>query len=754
MAEDFSRAVDDGLKLAKRIYFGKDRAVAPPKPPMSMEKSPKGYLPTAPMVYAVIFNPGIVDNPDMPSYQPYVHGGCDPPALIPLQMNGIELEADCYLDTAFIRVNGSWRVHCVMSSRACDCRIAIPMGEQGSILGVEVSVRRKSYSTQLVALEDNNAKENAIRAEDGGFLTPNIFTLNIPEIDGGSILSIQISWSQKILRHNGEFSLNVPFTFPDFVVPAGKRMSKREKIQVNVNEGTGSELVCKTISHPLKQVRRHAGSMGFSYDSEVLSWSKTDFNFSYAVASGHMNGCVLLESASVDDFDQREMFSICLSPGNLQSREVFRKDIVFVIDISGSMRGKLLDDTKDALSTAVSKLDQNDSFNIIAFNGESYLFSKSVELATKGAVERAIEWINMNFVAGGSTDILSPLSMAIEMLSGAQNSVPIIFLVTDGTVEDERQICDMVKKHMINGETICPRLYTFGIGPYCNHYFLRMLAMISRGQYDAALDVDVVGPRMLKLYDKASSLILANITIDVFDDLDDVEVYPFHIPDLSSEGPLIISGRYKGNFAETLKAKGVLADLSNFEIEMKIQNAKDIPIHRISAREQIEYLTAQAWLSQNKQIEQKVAHLSLQTGFISEYTRMTIRENDMLKKAKESGGRKEKKSHPKKGAGQRVILLQNLGIGFGNLTATAENICPGSEDTKLPDAAEVFVRAATNCCSSLCNDCCCMCCIHVCSRMNNQLATALTQLCIGLGCFSCLSCCSDACCSACAGQDE
>jgi hypothetical protein len=50
------------------------------------------------------------------------------------------------------------------------------------------------------------------------------------------------------------------------------------------------------------------------------------------------------------------------------------------------------------------------------------------------------------------------------MLSGARSSVPIIFLVTDGTVEDERQICATVKNHMINGDSICPRIYTFGIG--------------------------------------------------------------------------------------------------------------------------------------------------------------------------------------------------------------------------------------------------------------------------------------------------
>lgn len=130
MAESFAAAVEDGIKLSKRVYFGKDRAVAPPKPPTTMDKSPRALLPTSPMVYAVINDPGIVDNPDMPSYQPHVYGKCDPPALIPLQMNEIELEVDCYLDTAFITISGVWRLHCVKGSRSCDCRVAIPMGEE------------------------------------------------------------------------------------------------------------------------------------------------------------------------------------------------------------------------------------------------------------------------------------------------------------------------------------------------------------------------------------------------------------------------------------------------------------------------------------------------------------------------------------------------------------------------------------------------------------------------------------------------
>ncbi|KAH1232304.1 Inter-alpha-trypsin inhibitor heavy chain H1 [Glycine max] len=753
MAEEFSKSVEEGLRLSKRIYFGNDRAVSPPKPPPSMSKSHTACLPTAPMLYAVIHDPAIVDNPDVPSYQPYVHGQCDPPALIPLHMIGnVHLQAHCYVNAvAFVTVSGSWRLHCVSGSRTCDCIVALPVPPQGSILGVEVSVHRKSYSTQLVDMKDNNGKENMIRAQDGGFVGLNLFTLRIPQIDGGSNLSVKISWYQKILYSNDVFCLNVPFNFPDFVNPVGKKMEKKEKIEIIMNAITGSEILCKTMSHPLKKVRHNAGSMGFSYESDVLSWSKTDFSFSYADSSSHISGGVLLESPSVDDFDQREMFCMYLSPGNLQGRKIFRKDIVFVIDISGSMRGKLIDHTKNALSAALSKLNPHDSFSIIAFNGEIYQFSKSMELASKDAVERAIEWINMNFIAGGDTNILHPLNTAIEMLSDAQSSVPIIFLVTDGTVEDERQICDMMKNHMTNGESISPRIYTFGIGSFCNHYFLRMLSMIGRGQHVAALDVDLIEPQMLKLFDKASSLVLANITMDIFNDVDEVEVCPSHIPDLSSDGPLLLCGRYKGSFPKDLEIKGVLPDFSNFVIDLKIQEAKGIPVQRICARDQIEYLTAQAWLSKDEKLEQMVAKLSLQTGFTSEYTSMTILEIDLRKKAKESDGKKvSKKSNPQSGAKeqeQRVILLPPLGIGFGNLTATAENIQPGSEETKGPDGAEIFVKAATNCCGTCCNYCCCMCCIQAFTRINNQCAIAFTQLCVGLGCFSCINCCADICCS-------
>lgn len=753
--EEFMSTVEEGLNLSKRLYFGKDRSVTPPKPPPAMSKSPELYLPTAPMVYAVISDPSIVDNPDIPSYQPYVHGRCVPPALIPLQMNSVSLEVDCYMDTVFVRVSGQWRVHCVMGSKSCDCRIAVPMGEQGSILGVDVDIPRKTYRTELITMEDKRDEERAFGANDGVFLKPDIFLLTIPQVDGGTNLSIKISWSQKLVYQDGEFSLCVPFSFPEYVTPASKKIPKKEKIQLSVHPGHGTEVMCRSISHPLKEQKRRVENLYFLHESDVLMWSSTDFSFSYSVPVNHLLGSVLLQSPSVDDIDQREMFCIHLLPGSQPDKKVFARKIVYVIDTSGSMQGKPLDATKRVLCAALSELSPEDSFNIIAFNGQTNLFSSSLKPATEETIDKAVQWIDINLVARDGTDISLALNKAMEMLSDTRNSLPMIFLITDGAVEDERHICDTAKSRLCNMKPISPRIHTFGIGLFCNHYFLRMLAMIGQGQYAAAYDIDSVESRLRKLISGASSTLLANLTFDQLDELSNVEVNPKCVPDLSSESPLTISGRYSGNFPEVLKARGIIAGMSNFEMDLKVHKVKEIPLERILAMEQISLFTAQAWLLEDRQLEKKVTKMSICNGIVSEYTSMALFVTDTSKKEADSGakqrktpGRGEAEKEDELPKPQKVVkVLRNVGVGFGNLKATAENIRPGFEEPKAPEAAEVMVKAASDWCTKVWGYCCCMCCIQVCSKMNNQCAIVLTQCCTALAWFGCFECCAEICCS-------
>lgn len=655
-------------------------------------------------------------------------------------MNGVDLQVDCFLDTAFVRVSGSWRVHCVMGCKSCDCRLVAPIGEQGSIIGVEVDIPRKSYRTQLVSMKEEEGKSSG--ADDGGYLKPEIFMLTIPQIDGGTNLSVTIIYSQKLLYQDGDFSLSIPFSFPEYVTPAGKKIPKKEKIQLCVNSGNGAELLCRTCSHPMKERRRQVGKLSFLYEADVLAWSSVDFTFCYNVPTSHIFGSVLLESPTLDDVDQREMFAIHILPGNEQ--KVFARSVVFTVDMSGSMQGKLLDDVKNALSSALSHLHPKDSFNILGFSEETLRFSSSLKPATQGTIQEAIKWMDTNFVAGDGTNILLALNQALDMLSDVQDSLPLIFLITDGSVENERDICDTMKSCLSNCKSIGPRIHTFGIGAYCNHYFLRMLAMIGRGQYDAAYDPDLVEFRFGKLFNRAASTVLADITIDGLNELDDLEVYPISIQDLSSQCPLIFSGRYRGNFPEAVKARGIVENKKNFSIDLKVDKAKDIPLKKIVAMQQIPTSTAQTWLLQDRQLEEKVAKMSMQTGVLSEYTRMTILETE---EAAEGGQKKHKSAKATDNKHNDAREVRSLGLGFGNLKATRDNLLPGYEEAKPPEAAEIIIKGTSNCCAKLFGCCCCICCIDCCNKVNNECAIVLAQFCTAFACLGCLECCAQVCCS-------
>ncbi|KAL5171431.1 Inter alpha-trypsin inhibitor, heavy chain 4 [Glycine soja] len=768
MTDYFSGSVEFGLNLSKRVYYGKGSAPSPaPAMSRSLSKSPEGYLPTAPMCYAVISDPEKVENPDIRSYQPYVLGQCEPPALIPLELHGVGMEVECSLDTAFVTVSGKWRVHCVTASSTCDCQVAIPIGEEGSLLGLEVDGSGKSYHTELISLKDEKDKDKVAKAKDGYFVKSHIYTVKIPQFRGGSVFSIKIRWSQKILFHDGQLSLCVPFSFPSYVNPAGRKISKKEKIFLKVNSGATTEVLCKTTSHPFKELLRQAGKLNLSYEAEVPAWSSTDLSFSYSVSSNDIFGAVLLQSPFLRDFDEREIFCLYLYPGNSPDRKVFKKDVVFVVDISASMKGTPLDNTKNALLTSLSQLSAQDTFNIIAFNGTVYLFSSSMERATEEAILNATTWVDTNFIANGDTNIMLPLTQAMKLLEKSTDSVPLIFLVTDGAVEDERDICNFAKSYVSSGQLVrTPRIYTFGIGKnssflfylyssansfrglYCNHYFLQMLAQIGRGHYDSAHDLDSIDFRMQRLFSTASSVMVADITIKSLEGLDSLELFPTHIQDISFESPLILSGRYSGTFPELVKVTGTLANKTNFVVGLKVKREKDMQLSNVLSKRHIDQVTAQAWLLKSEELEEKVTKMSIQNKVPSEYTcmNMVLVQSDEGKKTPEQFLLQKaynKLSFQKLELNNQNLFLGGLSLGFGDLKATAENLPPAIKEAKPPEG--LLGRAASNCCGRLADTCCGMCLLQTCTFVNDQCTIVCTQICAALACFELIKCCVELC---------
>lgn len=86
---------------------------------------------------------------------------------------------------------------------------------------------------------------------------------------------------------------------------------------------------------------------------------------------------------------------------------------MFIVDISASMKGSPLESTKNALLASLSQLNAQDTFNILAFNGEVFLLSPSMETATRDSILKASKWIESTFIANGGTNIMLPLTQVI-----------------------------------------------------------------------------------------------------------------------------------------------------------------------------------------------------------------------------------------------------------------------------------------------------------------------------------------------------
>ncbi|KAL4180692.1 hypothetical protein AMTRI_Chr12g267090 [Amborella trichopoda] len=755
MEEAFGRSVESGLKLSKRLYYGRNelsgRRSAPF--PAKMVEDSKHLFPRSPMVYSMISDPSIVDNPDIPSYQPHVYGTLDPPALIPLHMNRIEVDVNCVVNSAIFELKGSWRVHCVSCDRKCDCLLALPLHGEGSILGVEAEVSGRIYSTQLISME--YAKDfmgKTTKIEDGCIFNPYFFSITIPQVEGGSVLSLKVSWFQHLTYTDGHYSLSMPFSFPEFVIPSMKHSSLRERICVSVDSGNKEEVRWRNGSHGLQERHKEPGKSSFLYEAEVSMWSRSDFHFSYDVSSSNICGTLLLQPQNAYDFDQRQIFYLFLYPGSTYNTQVFRKDVLFLIDTSGSMRGSPLDDAKQAVSTALSMLAPGDSFGIIAFDEEIISFSTSLEFSTKEMIESACQWIAKRCVAGGGTNILQAVNEAMKMLSKVSHtSICYIFLITDGAVRDERNICHIMQTYSTNEGFVSPRICTFGVGAYCNHYFLRMLAMVGRGHYDAAYGTKSIDSRMQKLFTTAFCTQLTNISVIETNDLNTVEVYPCPIPDLSSRCPRVIFGRFHGKFPDSLKLTGSLPGWTNLNIDVKVQRLENIPFVKMLAKQHIDLLTAQAWFHEDKHLEEQVVKMSMHTGIPSEFTHMVLFQTEREKHSslvhELKLGNKVDFSEYTTSKASKITFVHGLTVGFGSIEATENNI--PIESSELNVSKSIFnIGDALN--ISVIGDCCCVCCgedaERECSRLSNNCVIAMTQFCSALSCFACINCCLEVCC--------
>jgi Ca-activated chloride channel family protein len=209
------------------------------------------------------------------------------------------------------------------------------------------------------------------------------------------------------------------------------------------------------------------------------------------------------------------------------------REVIFVIDTSGSMHGPSLDQAKDALRLALSRLRQDDRFNIIQFNSITHRLFAAPQPATQAQIERAIRYVK-GLQATGGTEMLPALTLALDGSDRSDRLRQVVFL-TDGQIGNETELFTTIQDRL--GDS---RLFTVGIGSAPNSYFMRRAAELGRGAFTYIGKLDEVRERMTGLFQKLEHPVLTGISI-AGEGWTQTDMQPARIPDLYMGDPILVT---------------------------------------------------------------------------------------------------------------------------------------------------------------------------------------------------------------------
>ncbi len=393
-----------------------------------------------------------------------------------------------------------------------------------------------------------------------------------------------------------------------------------EEVSLSVN--IHSSVPIKSVYSPTHDMdvvlHTHEATAGFE-ERDV----KPDRDFVlYFTVSGEPVGLNLLGFRERGDGH----FMMMLSPG-VTPEAALRKDVVFVVDTSGSMRGAKLAQAKAALERCVDALREEDSFNIIRFATGTDRLSSGLLPATFRNRERGGDFI-AGLEARGGTNINEALQKALHMLDLPEERGPrMIVFITDGEPTIGVTNRDEIVRNagLLNRDRT--RIFTFGVGSDVNTHLLDTLAYENGGLPEYIKKHETIETVVPAFFRKVSEPVLTDVSVD-FRGVEVYDTYPVRINDIFRGQQVLLFGRYRdgGNAVITLEGRTNGEEGSFvFEQEFPRRSERFGSIPRLWAMRKIGYLLDEIRRGgESEELVDEIVSLSKEYGIITPYTSFLI----------------------------------------------------------------------------------------------------------------------------------
>jgi len=357
------------------------------------------------------------------------------------------------------------------------------------------------------------------------------------------------------------------------------------------------------------------------------------------------------------DEDHQGYFLAMISPQvEVSADKTSSKNIIFILDTSGSMSGEKIKQAKNALTFCLNSLNERDQFNIIDFDDGIKSFRNSLVRADHLNIQSALSFVD-KCEADGGTNINDALQTALKQIEGNGRASFIIFL-TDGlpTVgeTDINRILENVKR--ANHST---RIFVFGVGYDVNTRLLDRLAQDNHATTDYVRPSEDIEVKVSSFYNKVSHPILTDVKLS-FGNVEAYDFYPKELPDIFKGSQLIVVGKYRDGGPSLVTLSGSSQGSPQrliYEVNFSWNDKNDF-IPRLWATRRIGYLIDQLRLhGQNKELVDEVVRLSKKYGIITEYTSFLV-DADFRLAAEELA--------PQAGSVMRESMKKEVGAGAVN----------------------------------------------------------------------------------------
>ena len=479
---------------------------------------------------------------------------------------------------------------------------------------------------------------------------PNVFVQHVGNIMPGDEIKILIKYVEDIKYEEGIYEYVFPMTVGPRYVPKsmegkegninpaypeeGKRSGHDISVSVEINSPINIEEVNSEL-HEIN-VEKVSNTSHIIKLAEHDSIPNRDFILKYRLGSETIEeGLISTKIKGKGGFASL----IIQPPARPENYKIIPKEMIFVVDTSGSQMGFPLDACKKAMYLCIDKMHDHDTFNIICFSSvPEFLFKKSMPADEKNR-ELAKEFMKQHN-GGGGTEMMPPILAALKAKED-KDRLRIITIMTDGYVGNENEIIKAIDQKCKKNT----RVFSFGTGDSVNRYLITKMAEAGRGDSEIITATyrsrDKENENINKIADaffkKIDSPLMTNIELSWSGDKIS-EIYPKNIPDLYSNKPLILIGTYKKGGKGSVTVTGnVAGETIKKKIEFVLATEEDSKYESLPylwARRKIEYYSDRDNFRgkdrDDDKIKQTIIKLGLDFGLATLYTSFVAVEDKVV----------------------------------------------------------------------------------------------------------------------------